>query len=135
MPPKEEAEALPTLGATVAPEGGSEVNPSKVPPMQVALPGFGHVNPKDITPPRLIHFVEPKFTEIARRKKISGICVLSLVVDTNGRPTHIGVIQAVDPGLGFEAVKAVAQYRFSPAMYQSRAVPLLIHVEVNFRIY
>jgi protein TonB len=135
MTPKEEVAALATLGTTAAQDAGGAGYRASHAPLEIASPGFGRIDKRDITPPRLIHSVEAGYSDEARRKKIGGTCILSLIVDTNGRPTHIRVVQSVDPGLGFESVKAVAQYRFIPAMYHGQAVAMWVNVEVNFRIY
>ncbi len=99
-----------------------------------------------LTMPRVVHSVDPGFTNKARANKASGLCVLSMIVDTIGRPEHIRVVSSLaddglktkhplDSGLQLNAVKAVSQYRFDPARLHGTIVPVAIHVEVNFRIY
>lgn len=141
LAPKEEAEALNALSSTAPPEPGSadfrlmHLPRPAHPKLRIAVPGFEDVNSKDITPPRLIHAVEPGYPDEARRKKIDGTCILSLIVDSNGRPIHIRIVRPVDPGLAIEAIIAVSKYRFAPATYQGRPVLVFIDVKVDFRIY
>lgn len=88
-----------------------------------------------VSPPRLIHYIDPAFTEDARRKRIQGVCLLSMIVDTRGRPERIRVVRSVDPGLDVNAIIAVSQYRFEPATMDGKPVPVSIEAEVTFRIY
>ena len=38
-------------------------------------------------------------------------------------------------GLDENALKAVTKYRFKPAMFDGKPVPVKIKIEVNFRVY
>jgi TonB family protein len=99
-----------------------------------------------VTPPKLIFSAEPEFSEKARKKKIAGGCVVSLIVATNGTATDIHVVKSIadtvskkdrDAALSLDqqAIKAVAQYRFEPATYRGTPVPYRLNVEVNFQIF
>jgi periplasmic protein TonB len=96
--------------------------------------GIMHVG-GGVSPPVLFYSVEPEFTDAARRAKYQGICMVSLIVDTQGNPRNIKVIQPLGMGLDQKAMEAVRQYKFRPAYYHGHPVPVLIHIEVNFRIY
>jgi len=61
--------------------------------------------------------------------------VVSLIVDTQGNPQHVNVIRRLGMGLDEKAVEAVRQYKFRPAMFQGKAVPVEVNIEVNFQIY
>lgn len=88
-----------------------------------------------VSAPVLVYSVEPEFSDEARRAKYQGICVVSLIVDTHGNPQNIRVVRPLGMGLDQKAVEAVRQYKFRPAYYHGHPVPVLINVEVNFRIY
>lgn len=88
-----------------------------------------------VSAPQLIYSVDPEFSDEARRAKYQGVCVVSLVVDTQGNPQRIQIARALGMGLDEKAVEAVKQYKFKPAYYKGRPVPVVIDVEVNFRIY
>lgn len=88
-----------------------------------------------VSAPVLIYSVEPEFSDEARRAKYQGICVVSLIVDKQGLPQNIQVVRPLGMGLDQKAVEAVRQYKFRPAYYHGHPVPVLINVEVNFRIY
>lgn len=88
-----------------------------------------------VTPPVPLSTVEAEFSDEARRAKYSGICMISLVVDTHGMPQNVRVIRALGKGLDEKAMEAVRQYRFKPAMKDGVPVPVMINVEVNFRLF
>ena len=46
--------------------------------------------------PRLIHKVEPKYTEQARDAKIEGSVVLGVTIDSKGYPTDITIIRSLE---------------------------------------
>ena len=89
-----------------------------------------------ISAPQVIHSVEAEFSDEARRAKYQGICLIALIVDTQGNPQNIHVIRALGMGLDEKAMEAIRQYRFRPAMKDGRTpVPVMITIEVDFRLY
>jgi TonB family protein len=84
--------------------------------------------------PKVIYKIEPQYTKEAARKKIQGIVLLSITVDTDGVAKDINIIKGIDAGLDRNAVAAVAQWRFRPASQGNVPVPVRAHVEVHFRL-
>jgi protein TonB len=75
------------------------------------------------------------FSSYARKKKISGTCLIGLIVDVNGNPHDVHVIQSLEPSLDRNAIEAVKGYRFRPAMKEgSVPVPVVVTVKVDFRL-
>lgn len=95
----------------------------------VMHPGGGVSNPV------LLYAPDPEFSDEARRAKYQGICVVGLIVDAQGNPQQIHIVRPLGMGLDEKAMEAVRQYKFKPAMYHGRPVPVQINIEVNFRIY
>jgi protein TonB len=94
----------------------------------VMHPGAG------VTAPVLVYSVEPEFSDEARRAKYQGVCMVSLIVDEHGNPTHIQVARSLGMGLDEKAVEAVEQYRWKPAYFRGRPVAVEMTVVVNFHI-
>lgn len=88
-----------------------------------------------VSAPQVISYVDPEFSDEARRAKYQGVCVVSVIVDAQGNPQHVHVIRPLGMGLDEKAIEAVRQYKFKPAMYQGHPVPVEVDIEVNFRIY
>jgi periplasmic protein TonB len=88
-----------------------------------------------VTAPKLIYAIDPEFSDEARRAKVQGACMVSLIVDVQGKPQQVRVVHHLGMGLDERAVAAVKQYRFKPATFKGTPVPVEINVEVIFRIY
>jgi TonB family protein len=99
-----------------------------------------------VTAPKLIYSVDPEFTDEARHKRLEGVVVVALTVDTAGNPQDVRVSRSmaedvskkykqIAVGLDEKAVEAVKQYRFEAGQYRGKPVPVEIEVHVNFRIW
>jgi protein TonB len=89
---------------------------------------------KDVTPPKLIHKVQPHYTKQARRDKLQGLVKMALVITSSGVPKDISVKESLDPDLDEEAVKAVSKWRFEPARKNGIAVAVKATAEINFKL-
>lgn len=79
---------------------------------------------------------EARYTIEARKKRINGVCLVSVIVDAEGMPQSMRVVRPIGYGLDKNALDAIAHYRFKPALKGGfEPVPVLITVEVNYRIY
>jgi len=85
-----------------------------------------------VSAPKLIHYVDPKYSKEAKRAKLTGSCVVSLIVDREGKPQNVHIVQPLGQGLDENAVKAIQKYRFEPAMYQGKPVSVEIKIEARF---
>jgi TonB family protein len=88
-----------------------------------------------VSPPVPLNTVVAQYTQEARRTKINGYCLVSVTVDAHGMPQSLRIIKSLDPGLDQNALIAAGKYRFMPAMKKGTPVPVMITVEVNFRLY
>ena len=88
-----------------------------------------------VTAPVVIHRVEPEFTDQARRVKFQGVASIGLIVDAQGNPEDVHVVHPLGMGLDQKAVEAVRQYKFKPAMFQGRPVPVQLVIEVDFHMF
>jgi hypothetical protein len=99
-----------------------------------------------VSAPQITYSIDPELTDAARRKKLTGTCIVSLVVDTRGiardRQVSTSIADTVPPKLRSiateldrNAVNAVKMYRFKPGMYQGKPVPVETTVGINYRLY
>ena len=88
-----------------------------------------------VSAPKALYAPDPEYSEEARKAKYQGTVVLWLVVDAAGRPQQIRVQRALGMGLDEKAIEAVKQWKFDPAKKDGQPVPVMINVEVNFRLY
>lgn len=88
-----------------------------------------------VSAPVPIETPEPQLTKEERKSKFSGICLVSIIIDKYGVPQHPRVIRGINQDLDQKALEAVSRYRFKPAMKDKQPVPVMMTIEVNFRLY
>jgi TonB family protein len=98
--------------------------------------GFGGVMSVGggVSAPEVIHSVQPQFTPEARSQNLQGIVAIQLIVDSQGSPQDVRVVRQLGMGLDEEAIAAVKQYRFRPAMYEGHPVSVQMVIDVDFRL-
>ena len=69
-----------------------------------------------VTPPRLIHKIEPQYSPEARADHVQGTVILQIVINEKGRATDITVISPLGFGLDEQAQAAVEKWEFVPGM-------------------
>jgi TonB family protein len=117
---------LSTLSAQTQPPSDSE---KATDPSAILKIGPG------VTPPRALDQPDPEYSKEARHAGLTGTCILTMVVERQGLPSDITVEKALGMGLDEEAIKAVRQWRFSPAMKNGVPVAVLVNVQVEFHLY
>lgn len=87
-----------------------------------------------VSAPKVLYDPNPAYSDVARRAGYQGTVVLWLVVGTDGSGHRIRVQHGAGMGLDQEAIEAVKTWRFQPATKDGQPVPVMINVEVNFRL-
>jgi TonB family protein len=87
-----------------------------------------------ITAPRIISRVEPSYTEEARTAKLGGTVVLFVEITSTGIVENVTVLHGLGKGLDENAVRAIRQWKFAPALKDGRPVAVMITVEMNFSL-
>jgi len=76
----------------------------------------------------------PRYTESARAKGIQGSVLVSVLVGEDGNVKSVRVVRGLPEGLTEEAIAAVRQIKFKPAMKDGKPVPFWVGLEINFNI-
>lgn len=89
-----------------------------------------------VTTPMLLYRQSPGYTSDALRAGIQGDVMLECVVDANGNVASAVVTKSVDQRYGLDemAVRAARQWRFEPAKRMDEAVPVVVSIEMSFRV-
>ena len=66
------------------------------------------------------------------RRKVNGAVLLRCVVDRDGVPTRLEIINALDDELDRASVEALKQWRFEPGKKDGEAVLVQIDVTIAF---
>jgi TonB family protein len=95
----------------------------------VFRPGNGVVSPK------LLSSLDPASNDYAQKANIAGMTLLSTVVGASGQPSHVTIVRPIGFGLDEKAVDAVSHARFQPGLRDGQPVPVIVNLQVTFRIY
>lgn len=134
------------ISTSLPAQGQQQVSPVPPPPSPNPDAAGKHHIGDGVLPPTLIYTVDPEFTEEARQKKLGGVCIVSMIVDTEGHPQNVQIVKSIANdvapklrpiarGLDIKAVEAAKKYRYKPATFQGKPVPAEVKVEIAFRIY
>ena len=97
-------------------------------------PGITSLSGKNSTKPVLLSHQEPEYSDEARKAKLQGTVVLSIVVTATGQVASVRVVRGLGLGLDDKAMEAVRQWRFRAATMDGKPVAAGALVEVNFRL-
>lgn len=117
-----------SLANHAQPESNPQPQPDNTSHQALRIGGSVH-------PPVLIHDQQPHYPESLRQAKLSGDVIVSLLVDQEGIPRNVQVVQGMGNEFDEKAVEAVEQYRFRPATQNGEPVPVNLKVEVNFQYF
>jgi TonB family protein len=101
--------------------------------------GIAPLSDGTITRPKVTHMVNPTFSDEARNQKRKGRIShfeadLSFVVNTDGEPESVCLMESAGYGLDAKAAEAVQQYRFAPATKDGKPVAVRTHAQVDFNL-
>jgi protein TonB len=90
----------------------------------------------DVSEPEVIRKVEPKYPPKAKANRVQALVILEAIVLANGRAGDIRVLRS-GGGYGFdeEAIAALRQWEFRPAMLKGKPVPVIMTLTVEFTLY
>lgn len=86
-----------------------------------------------VTPPRVVHQVNPSYKPDDEGFRISGTVIVGLTVSSKGEPKNVHVVKSLDKTVDQSAVEAVQQWEFEPAQRDGKPVAVRITVEIRFR--
>jgi periplasmic protein TonB len=89
--------------------------------------------PSGIRPPVKTVDVAPAYPTIARTAHVQGIVILEAVLDASGRVDDVHVLRSI-PLLDQAAIDAVRQWRYTPTLFNGRAIPIVLTVTVSFKL-
>ena len=90
-----------------------------------------------VTEPVLIYQAKPGYSPDAMRARIQGAVLLEVIVMPDGTVGKIRIIKSLDTkyGLDDEAVKAAKKWLFQPGTRLGQKVPVIIQIEMSFRLH
>lgn len=88
-----------------------------------------HFDPKSMRPPVPL---ETPPAALPAGAPSEGICTIAIIVDKQGNPQEPRILRCTNPIFGPNALAAVMNYRFKPAMRDKDAVAVRINIEIRF---
>ncbi len=85
-----------------------------------------------ITPPRVIHQVNPAYKPDSEGFRVSGTVLVGLVVSSKGEPKDVHVVRSLEKAVDQTAVDAVRQWQFEAAKKGDQPVAVRLTVEIRF---
>lgn len=88
-----------------------------------------------IVPPLPVRKVDPEYPPEEIQEGVEGEVVLYAQIGTDGRVSHIRVVQSLDPVLDHNAEVAFAQWKFEPALADNVPIVLevVVHIPFNYQ--
>ncbi|HEY3706977.1 MAG TPA: energy transducer TonB [Terracidiphilus sp.] len=84
---------------------------------------------------RLVTVVDPPSNEFAQNNGVAGVAMYHVVLGADGKPQQIAIGRPIGFGLDENAVKAIHDAKFQPAIKGGQPVSVLLDLTVQFRIY
>ena len=86
--------------------------------------------------PTLLRKVRPQYTKAALTARIEGVVLLEGLVLTDGQVADVRLLRSLDSTLGLdtEAIRTLKAWRFSPGTLEGKPVPVVVTVELSFRV-
>lgn len=112
------------------PEGATEEGATS------GLPGDGvfTITQPGVQQPVLIHRIQPEYPETMRLAHIQGLVVLSAVITRTGDVEVKEVLRSLNAVLDREAIRAVSQWKYRPALLNNRPVSVWFTVSVDYKL-
>lgn len=91
---------------------------------------------KTVRHPVVVKEFKPEYTKEAMNLGIQGTLEVEAVINTDGTVGEVRVVRSLDKehGLDEQAIKAVKQWEFKPAVKDGVAVPVLVTIELSFAL-
>ena len=84
---------------------------------------------------KLLSTIEPPSNEYAQASGVAGMALYHAVIGADGKPQEIVVSRPIGFGLDESAADSIRKASFQPATKDGKAVPVVLDVVVQFRIY
>ncbi len=121
----------------IEPQSAPAADQSSKSPDKTAPYGPVYKIGKDVSAPVLLHSTEAEFPKSGKSLKMgfSAVVLVGVIVDSHGMPQNVHITRSYNHDFDAEAIKAIKQYRFKPAMHAGQSVAVAITIEVNFKKY
>ena len=103
--------------------------------------GRGPANASGLSPAQLaaslkrVKYTPPEFPTKALSQRVSGTVTVEYVVDTNGEPRDVRVVEATPPGVfDHAAISAIKKWRYEPVTANGAPVEVPVRTAIRFEL-
>ena len=86
----------------------------------------------DIKAPEVIRKVDAEYPPSASDTGIEGIVIADVRIERDGSIADVRIVKSLSADFDEKAVAAIRQWKFKPATYLDKPVPVVFTVTVNF---
>jgi hypothetical protein len=87
------------------------------------------------TKAKILSVSEPDSNEFAQANGVAGMALYHAVIGVDGKPGEIAVARPIGFGLDENAVDAIRKATFQPAIKDGKPVPVMLDLNIQFRIF
>jgi len=88
----------------------------------------------EVKEPVEISRVKPQYPEAARKARMQGVVILEAIITKVGNVESVRILRGINPLLDNAAMRAVQQWKYKPATFNGRPVPVYLTVTVTFTL-
>jgi protein TonB len=88
----------------------------------------------EVKEPIEVSRVKPQYPEAARKARMQGVVILEAIITKDGSVSDVRILRGINPLLDNAAMRAVQQWRYKPATFNGRPVPVYLTVTVTFTL-
>lgn len=103
-------------------------------PQLISLSGGGEKIP-GLTAPHCYSTPNPPYNNEARAAKLSGVVTMEGIISIEGHVTGLRLVKGLPFGLNENSLETLRTWRCKPATLNGVPVPVLVPIEVTFRLY
>ncbi len=131
----QEKDYTPPAKVTELPEADPAPPPPRKRPRPRPLPRPSTYNLPDVTTrPRVVKWVQAKYTDQALDEGVEGIVKAEVVLNRNGNPVRVRIVKSLGYGLDERVKQAVLASRFTPCKVRGEPVSCRLVIPNRFRL-
>jgi TonB family protein len=103
-------------------------------PQRVRMDDLPGNSPVTVMPPEIAAYTDPFYTSAARENKIEGTVTVEGSFDASGNMTVLRTIKGLGYGLDENALAAVRNWKFCPALRDETPTEAVAELDIEFRL-
>ena len=85
-------------------------------------------------PPKVLEGMRPHYPDLEADRREKGYAIIICTVGVDGKASDFGVELMTNPAFAYEAVRAIEQWRWAPALKDGHPVAQKVRVPMHFNV-